>query len=876
MLWSDPTASDAEILRTSATDAPATFGDTFDAAWHDGQLFSSSVARGNAQMAGLDSYIDEVNQKSGQDIRRDVYGRLDMMNAANEAVAKIRKTNPDIQLPDLTDDELNKRAVAASSEAHQAATEMAGRDKTLGGKIGGVLGELASGTVDPINLVGMAVAPEAKLGIVATAAAWGGYGAASQSVNEVMNAGFRNQVEPGYTASDQPGMNVVESAVGGAALGGLFKGMGNVWSRMKTGEWPRSVRDAGNIVESEANIQQSNVLPGAEGEAAHREALGSAIDDIVASRSVAASESVSQVPAQQPGGIVAYHGSPYSFDAFSTAKIDTGEGAQAYGHGLYFAENESVARSYRDALTDSTIEGKKYDPYNALHVATAQVEESGSRAAAIKDIEKAVEHDPGDPSGHFPRVLAILKSDRELPKIDIGSGSLYQVRINADPEQMLDWDKPLSEQPQVQAALNAHYDKNGWEHEPDTKTGAEIYHESLKDAREYGGGNPTENATALFAEAGIPGIKYLDQGSRGAGDGTRNFVVFNEGDVQITHKNGEALSLFNSNEAKIDMMMDSRGTATTATAAAKQERATSTELPFGATVNEAKAELHSGTIADGLIRMGVPKDDAPALAARVVAAKTDDEARAILTEAMARPQTIGDTVPSVSEIAKAQRAVLEVAARPAPVARAPESIRASAVRVNGKIYEGPNHIIARDNASKATGLSIDEIIDLRENQELPDGFVTSTGRFVDRKTAQDIAEKADQLRAKSHWLIQENLKPATGELPFEATAQASADRWLADYNAARLAKERTKANIPAATVDHAAILADQNHVTAMSTDLERMRDTGQGGMIPMGVDEKGEPVMRLLDEALADAHNDRDAAEQLESCINPPMEEAAE
>ena len=45
-----------------------------------------------------------------------------------------------------------------------------------------------------------------------------------------------------------------------------------------------------------------------------------------------------------------YHGSPHDFDRFDLKKIGTGEGAQAYGHGLYFAENEGVARGYRERL----------------------------------------------------------------------------------------------------------------------------------------------------------------------------------------------------------------------------------------------------------------------------------------------------------------------------------------------------------------------------------------------------------------------------------------------------------------------------------------------------------------------------------------------
>ena len=46
------------------------------------------------------------------------------------------------------------------------------------------------------------------------------------------------------------------------------------------------------------------------------------------------------------------HGSPHSFDKFDMSKIGTGEGAQAYGHGLYFADNEGVAKSYRENLAE--------------------------------------------------------------------------------------------------------------------------------------------------------------------------------------------------------------------------------------------------------------------------------------------------------------------------------------------------------------------------------------------------------------------------------------------------------------------------------------------------------------------------------------------
>jgi hypothetical protein len=84
----------------------------------------------------------------------------------------------------------------------------------------------------------------------------------------------------------EPARNVLGAAAFGGAAGGFFKGLGMAWGRAKTGVWPRSIRDAGNVVESEAQVAQSNVLPGLEGEVAHRDALAKTIDDVVAGRKV--------------------------------------------------------------------------------------------------------------------------------------------------------------------------------------------------------------------------------------------------------------------------------------------------------------------------------------------------------------------------------------------------------------------------------------------------------------------------------------------------------------------------------------------------------------------------------------------------------------
>ena len=49
-------------------------------------------------------------------------------------------------------------------------------------------------------------------------------------------------------------------------------------------------------------------------------------------------------------GFTAYHGSPHAFDQFDLSKIGTGEGAQAYWHGIYLADDEPTAAMYREIL----------------------------------------------------------------------------------------------------------------------------------------------------------------------------------------------------------------------------------------------------------------------------------------------------------------------------------------------------------------------------------------------------------------------------------------------------------------------------------------------------------------------------------------------
>ena len=52
--------------------------------------------------------------------------------------------------------------------------------------------------------------------------------------------------------------------------------------------------------------------------------------------------------------------------------------------------------------------------------------------------------------------------------------------------------------------------------------------------------NDPAAAAQRLQQAGIPGIKYLDQGSRGAGQGSHNYVVFDANTIDILRKYGIA------------------------------------------------------------------------------------------------------------------------------------------------------------------------------------------------------------------------------------------------------------------------------------------------------------------------------------------------
>jgi len=253
-----------------------------------------------------------------------------------------------------------------------------------------------------------------------------------------------------------------------------------------------------------------------------------------------------------PIGMVAYHGSPYKFDKFSMDKIGTGEGAQAYGHGLYFAENPGIANFYQKKLTvgENYVDGKLLDTYNPRHLlAKALSDSSMNKSDALADLQSMARPGGSKSVADTARKAIELLKKGESPTVEHikPAGNLYKVDIADDAvKNFLDWDKPLSQQPEaVRKAINRLAKVPELKHvlgdalqpfEANSTRGETIHH--LLDR--YYQGDRTQ-VSGVLKRAGIPGIRYLDQGSRQGGKGTSNFVVFDEDIVKILERNGGLL-----------------------------------------------------------------------------------------------------------------------------------------------------------------------------------------------------------------------------------------------------------------------------------------------------------------------------------------------
>jgi len=231
-----------------------------------------------------------------------------------------------------------------------------------------------------------------------------------------------------------------------------------------------------------------------------------------------------------------FHGTPHEIKGgFDLSKVGTGEGAQSYGHGIYFAESPGVAKSYAQNLADYQI--------NPEYLAAQKRQQDFSETLAKRykiDALIPSEEVKLNPEKFPPRVVSATKKLDELEQAayeKARQGNLYKADIpDAAIPMMLDYDKPIKSQPQLyelvrQSITDPDLRKTFETNAESGISGANVY-------KNYINGKTDAERSANAAKLGITGIRYLDQGSRAEGKGTSNFVVFRPETVEILERNG--------------------------------------------------------------------------------------------------------------------------------------------------------------------------------------------------------------------------------------------------------------------------------------------------------------------------------------------------
>jgi hypothetical protein len=273
-----------------------------------------------------------------------------------------------------------------------------------------------------------------------------------------------------------------------------------------------------------------------------------------------------------------YHGTPHTLPPtprnplgeFDASKIGTGEGAQSFGYGIYTAENPAVAKDYQFMernwfdTSKAKYKGKSIDSWYE------QAQKDQERAFRTKD--KALEQDATARLAYWENIMThnhpenVLKqfTDPEYgwdaatnyaKSIDLSKfkgvptpGNLYKVDLPDEKiATMLDWDKPMAEQrnliEKMRKALIGEGSplSNVQQFELNDFLSDKVRMRNLSPQSIVDLNNP--KIVKRLSEAGIPGVKYLDQFSREAGQGTRNFVTFpgEEKNMTILERNNTGL-----------------------------------------------------------------------------------------------------------------------------------------------------------------------------------------------------------------------------------------------------------------------------------------------------------------------------------------------
>lgn len=193
--------------------------------------------------------------------------------------------------------------------------------------------------------------------------------------------------------------------------------------------------------------------------------------------------------------LILSHGTKHDFDKFQLEKIGTGEGAQAFGYGLYFTDGSKIAEGYAKKLSE--------DNTGLVYSVKIKNGKLANWAEWRRPLDESIE------SSFYDKLTKEEKTqyqDYVDNQFNSGKDKNYTGSfgdLELSKEGFLEY--PTFEKPSASGNL----------------------YQDLKSA--FG----QEKATEIFKRAGIDGIKYESQGGYG---NENNYVVFNPESIEVIKK----------------------------------------------------------------------------------------------------------------------------------------------------------------------------------------------------------------------------------------------------------------------------------------------------------------------------------------------------
>ena len=293
----------------------------------------------------------------------------------------------------------------------------------------------------------------------------------------------------------------------------------------------------------------------------------------------------------EPGvtfSITALHASPHSFRKFSTDFMGKGEGAQAYGWGLYFAENPKVNRSYMNQFAQDKATWKfrevetgvievmqrslvgSFLPKDALP--EAKEDASDIAWSVLGDLVDAARgsmtvldvvmelHDEIDTNRKYAETYPQEREKLEqlegfmlslldhLDEIEVRTGmpSNYRVELNVEDSELLGWDYVdetvlalLKDSPVEEVRYALERAERRADYRGENVSGKDVYQElfdAFWDGEDGTKQEAQKAASVSLLSSDIKGIRYADGYTRGKveEEQTYNYVIFDGNDIKIT------------------------------------------------------------------------------------------------------------------------------------------------------------------------------------------------------------------------------------------------------------------------------------------------------------------------------------------------------